>query len=207
MLSRQLKKYYGFVSRVQRNIRTKSDQSIQEKQVIVPFLSTAPKWVPWSGGLIGFLLLGYGAQGFLSGDLFEHTDLLLLQTKLTIFGGVAGGIGVGCGAFGFHGLRRLLAPSRKNVDQLVRFWEIATNYLLIHSAALVGIGGMSPQISVPAQAAFATGICLFSGSIFVYVLSNIQMFQYFTPFGGMAYMIGWAAIAVTMYNKEATQSK
>eukprot|EP01025_Chloroclados_australasicus_P063900 TRINITY_DN846_c1_g1_i1.p3 TRINITY_DN846_c1_g1~~TRINITY_DN846_c1_g1_i1.p3 ORF type:complete len:119 (-),score=0.30 TRINITY_DN846_c1_g1_i1:449-805(-) len=96
---------------------------------------------------------------------------------------------------------RMLGRSRDNIDQLVRFWEIGTQYLLFHCAAMVGATALEPQIGVPASIGFAAGILGFSGSIFMYVLTNNKVFQYMTPFGGMAFMLGWGVLAVAMSAK------
>ena len=55
-----------------------------------------------------------------------------------VVAGISGTVAVGGGAFGFHGLRKvLLQANRDKVNELVRFWEIATQYALFHSSALL----------------------------------------------------------------------
>src|SRR5579875_841898 len=47
-----------------------------------------------------------------------------------------------------------------------------------------------------AGSAFAAGIILFSFSLFALALTGIRGFARVTPFGGAAFMIGWAALAL-----------
>ncbi|MEW5297452.1 MAG: hypothetical protein WDW36_000658 [Sanguina aurantia] len=112
------------------------------------------------------------------------------------FAGVAGAVSVGGGAIGFHGLKKWLGAGKPDTEKFVRFWEIAVSYALWHSAALMGISSLPLACAVPAGLAFATGIMLFSGSIFAYVLTGVQAFQYMTPFGGIALMAGWSVLGV-----------
>ncbi|KAK9820300.1 hypothetical protein WJX72_008728 [[Myrmecia] bisecta] len=125
---------------------------------------------------------------------------LLYSTATTITlqraGGISGLVGVGCGAFGFHGLKRVLGPGHPNMQQMMQFWNIGANYQLLHSAALLGTAALPAASGVPAGLGFLGGVVLFSGSIYMYVLSGRKAFQYMTPFGGLSFMAGWAAIAV-----------
>ena len=53
--------------------------------------------------------------------------------------------------------RVLVAQGRDNADQLVRFWEIATQYQLFHAAATVGVAALPEESAVPAGVGFLAG--------------------------------------------------
>ena len=46
-----------------------------------------------------------------------------------------------------------------------------------------------------AAAFFLVGIVLFSGSLYVLALTGIRAVGIVTPFGGLAFLIGWGALA------------
>ena len=73
-------------------------------------------------------------------------------------------------------------------------------YGVVHAAALLAVSlGASPLRPALATAgwAFAAGIVLFSGSLFALAVSGWQSFAWVTPFGGVALMLGWLAVAAT----------
>jgi uncharacterized membrane protein YgdD (TMEM256/DUF423 family) len=100
-------------------------------------------------------------------------------------------------AFGAHALK-----SKLNAHQ-VASWQTATTYQLIHSVALL-VTATQPasQAVTVASYAFTTGITLFSGSIYGLCLTQDgnafrKVLGPATPFGGMALIIGWIALAVS----------
>ena len=112
-----------------------------------------------------------------------------LDRRAGVLAGVAGASAVLLGAFGAHALRGLLdAPHRE-------LWHTAVNYHAWHALALalaVGVGhGRSGRLAV---GAFATGIVLFSGSLYALALGAPHWTGIITPFGGLAFVIGWIAL-------------
>ncbi len=43
---------------------------------------------------------------------------------------------------------------------------------------------------------FLVGILLFSGSLYALALSGVRWLGAITPFGGVLFLVGWAALAV-----------
>eukprot|EP00793_Prasinoderma_coloniale_P002314 PRCOL_00002822-RA len=121
-------------------------------------------------------------------------------TRLALgFAGLAGAVGVGSGAFGFHGLRRMLsARGRTDLERWQKIWEIGVQYSLVTSAAIAAVAALpeSTPRKRTALGALTAGVPMFSWSIQAYVLSGASAFQYLTPFGGLAMMGGWSALAV-----------
>lgn len=83
----------------------------------------------------------------------------------------AGFTGVALGAFAAHGLKGRLTP------EYLAVFQTGTHYQLIHALALFGVGLLAlhmPGRSVNlAGGAFAVGILLFSGSLYLLTLSGI----------------------------------
>ena len=107
-------------------------------------------------------------------------------------GSLYGLLGVALGAFGAHGLRDRLDPSQ------LSSWQTAVHYQLIHAIALLVVGVWILQ-SGPAPlryagAFFLAGVVLFSGSIYVLILTSTTWLGPVTPLGGLCLMVGWAAM-------------
>ena len=116
--------------------------------------------------------------------------------KWLIVAGVNGFLAVGAGAFGAHGLQASVPPGALSA------FETGAQYHLLHSVVLALVGllaALKPDHRVAALGvagwAFVAGICAFSGSLYVYGVSQWRPAVYVTPFGGVAYMAGWLALA------------
>jgi uncharacterized membrane protein YgdD (TMEM256/DUF423 family) len=112
-------------------------------------------------------------------------------------GAILGALAVAIGAFGAHGLKDRLEALHTTAT-----FETAAHYHLIHALALVGVGlvavaGRSgPAVSV-AGWGFTLGVLFFSGSLYALAVTGIKMFGAITPIGGVAFIVGWIALAVT----------
>ena len=108
------------------------------------------------------------------------------------FGAFNGALAVTAGAFAAHGLKSRLTP-----DMLAVF-DTGARYHLIHALALCLAAVVAAEwASRPARAAtvlFAAGIALFSGSLYALALTGTRAFGFVTPFGGVAFIAGWAAL-------------
>jgi uncharacterized membrane protein YgdD (TMEM256/DUF423 family) len=111
--------------------------------------------------------------------------------------GIAGFVGVALGAMGAHG------PGGSGPDP--RLLEIASRYAMYHALALLAVAVLSGGRPVgrgkgwldAAGACFAVGVLLFCGSIVLLAVTQVPQFGYVTPIGGVAFLIGWAALAVS----------
>jgi len=110
-----------------------------------------------------------------------------------LFAGISGFTAVAMGAFGAHGLRGKIA------DNLFHAFETAVAYQISHTLALFGVcilmqmWGMKMSLQVSAFA-FMLGIIFFSGSLYGLALSGMKWFGPVTPIGGLAFLVGWAAL-------------
>jgi len=100
-------------------------------------------------------------------------------------------IAVALGAFGAHGLK--LSDTAKHV------YQTGVLYHLVHGLALLGVGWLSTvtpsaQLVKCAGWAFLIGILLFSGSLYLLSITGIKKLGIITPFGGLAFLIGWLCL-------------
>ena len=104
---------------------------------------------------------------------------------------VSGAIAVLAGAFGAHGLRARLTP-----EQLAS-WTTASQYHLLHSIVLLALALFAvytgKEIRIPASL-FTAGIVLFSGSIYLLVLTQQRWLGPITPLGGLCLIAGWLSL-------------
>lgn len=114
-----------------------------------------------------------------------------------ILGAVAAGLAVALGAFGAHGLENRVTPERLDT------FKTGVLYHMVHALALLAVGwAMAQWPGGAVQGAgylFLAGIVLFSGSLYLLVLTDTPLFGIITPFGGLAFIVGWALLAWGVY--------
>jgi uncharacterized membrane protein YgdD (TMEM256/DUF423 family) len=112
-------------------------------------------------------------------------------------GSVLAGLAVGLGAFGAHGLRNVLS-----VDDLATF-ETGVRYQMYHGLALLGVAWAAARWETTAVVvagwSFVAGIVLFSGSLYLLVITGPRWLGAVTPLGGVAFLVGWALLAWTAW--------
>jgi uncharacterized membrane protein YgdD (TMEM256/DUF423 family) len=103
----------------------------------------------------------------------------------------SGALAVMAGAFGAHGLKGRFAA-----EQVAAF-TTASHYHLLHSVVLLALAlyalSTGRQIHLPA-AFFSAGILLFSGSIYLLVLTGAKWLGPVTPLGGLCLIAGWISL-------------
>jgi uncharacterized membrane protein YgdD (TMEM256/DUF423 family) len=105
--------------------------------------------------------------------------------------------GVALGAFAAHGLKNKLSA------EYLAIFHTGVLYQLIHTLALLAVALIAVQVPgrlvTWAGISFAVGILLFSGSLYVLTLTGISKLGIITPFGGLAFLIGWALLGLTAW--------
>jgi uncharacterized membrane protein YgdD (TMEM256/DUF423 family) len=110
-------------------------------------------------------------------------------------GALLAGLAVAAAAFGQHGL-----GGRLDTAALSTF-ETAARYQLYHAIAIILAGERA--LRSPSRAAeiagniFIAGIVLFCGSLYARALGGAEWLAMMTPFGGLAFMSGWVALALS----------
>lgn len=116
-----------------------------------------------------------------------------MNTFAAVLTGIFGVSAVALGAFGAHALRGVLAPAQLQV------WHTAVQYHFWHALALALVVALEAgRARTVAVAAFATGIVLFSGSLYALALGAPRGFGLITPFGGVAFIVGWTALGFAL---------
>jgi uncharacterized membrane protein YgdD (TMEM256/DUF423 family) len=110
------------------------------------------------------------------------------STTATRIAAAGGFLAVTLGAFGAHGLKPLLAQ-----NGTTQIWEKAVFYHFIHAVMLFLLAERKPFPRV-AWWSFLAGIVIFSGSLYFLALSNWLWLGAVTPFGGLAFLVGWGCL-------------
>lgn len=95
---------------------------------------------------------------------------------------------VALGAFGAHALKPWLVQ-----HDMATVWEKAVFYQGLHTVMIFLLASRKPWPAV-ASWSFSIGILLFSGSLYLLALMQIHWLGAITPFGGLAFLTGWAAL-------------
>ena len=115
------------------------------------------------------------------------------------------GLGVILGAFGAHGLKKLVGPETVNT------FQTGVQYQMYHAFALLIVGILYERFQSNllnyAGAFFLIGILLFSGSL--YLLSSLKAMNkvglsgigLITPIGGVMFIIAWVLLLVAVLKK------
>ncbi len=105
---------------------------------------------------------------------------------------------VALGAFGAHGLKSKVSA------EMLTVWQTSVQYHMFHALGLILLGiliHLFPQIGqlrIPGWL-FFSGIVLFSGSLYVMVLSGVRVLGIVTPIGGIVFLIGWLLLAFLVF--------
>jgi len=113
--------------------------------------------------------------------------------RFLLLGAINGFLTVTFGAFAAHGLKNLLSPG------LLKIFHTGVDYQGLHALALLIVGVLllhfQQRALVLAGWAFASGIIIFSGSLYLLALTDASWLGAITPIGGTAFLFGWGALA------------
>lgn len=115
-----------------------------------------------------------------------------------VLGSLNAFLAVALGAFGAHGLK-----SKVSADMLT-VWQTSVQYHMFHALGLILLGiliHLYPEIAQLRVSGWLlfTGIVLFSGSLYVMVLSGVRALGMVTPVGGITFLIGWLLLAFLVF--------
>jgi uncharacterized membrane protein YgdD (TMEM256/DUF423 family) len=125
--------------------------------------------------------------------LYNEIGVDTLDRTFALFGAVLAFLGVAAGAFGAHALRARLAPGDLEI------FETAARYQMYHALALIAVAWVASRWPGAAASAsgwlFVAGTLVFSGSLYLLVLTGARWMGAVTPLGGVALLAGWLALA------------
>jgi len=114
-------------------------------------------------------------------------------TLPAVLAGLAGASAVLLGAYGAHGLSGVLDARHLEV------WHTAVRFQFWHALALaLAVTLARSGARTTAITAFAAGVLLFSGSLYALALGAPRWIGFVTPFGGVAFVVGWLALAYAL---------
>ena len=117
----------------------------------------------------------------------------LALTQEGVLVGLAGASAVLLGAFGAHALKHVLDTAQHEL------WHTAVQYHFWHALALaVAVVSRAGKARRVAMWGFALGIVMFSGSLYALALGAPRWVGIVTPFGGVAFMLGWLALGASL---------
>ncbi|WP_438350529.1 DUF423 domain-containing protein [Paenibacillus sp. FA6] len=119
------------------------------------------------------------------------------MSTLLLLGSILMFLAVALGAFGAHALKKKLSPDTMKV------YETGIQYHIAHALGLLLLGLLADSSSNSSLIVMAgwflfAGVILFSGSLYALSLSGIKKLGAITPLGGVAFLIGWVMVIITL---------
>ncbi len=119
---------------------------------------------------------------------------MILDRTFLALGALSAAVSVAAGAFGAHALKARLPP------ELLAVFETGARYQMYHAVGLALAAWAASRHGGAAAAwagwLFLAGTLLFSGSLYALALSGVRALGAVTPFGGVAFIAGWIALAL-----------
>ena len=109
-------------------------------------------------------------------------------------------LAVMAGAFGAHGLRGVID------ERGLEVFQTAVTYQIYHSLALIlvailPVAGLSRRLLGIAAGFFVAGLLVFSGSLYLLVLTGLRWMGPVTPVGGIGFMVGWILVLMSGFRR------
>lgn len=125
-------------------------------------------------------------------EVVQRSDFLgqsMTTTNAIRTAAIAGFLAVALGAFGAHGLEKIL-----HQNQAAEIWKTAVFYHFIHAVMLVVLA--TQPAARGAWVCFLVGIVIFSGSLYLLAVTNMKWLGAITPLGGVSFLAGWTWLAI-----------
>ena len=111
-------------------------------------------------------------------------------------------LGVAAGAFGAHGLRSYFVQ----FPELAATYDTAVRYQMIHGLALFAVAWVVTKwpgnLATWSGYLFLIGVIIFSGSLYLLVLTRLRWLGAITPFGGLAFLAGWVLLFLSAWRTQ-----
>lgn len=119
--------------------------------------------------------------------------LFLLLAAFSGFSSVA------LGAFAAHGLRQQLSA------EYLAVFQTGVQYQQLHTLALLAVALLlqrqAGRLLTLSGGFFVAGMLLFSGSLYALTLTGIGKLGIITPFGGVAFLLGWLLLGLSAWRQ------
>lgn len=112
-----------------------------------------------------------------------------------ILGAINAFLSVALGAFGAHGLEKVVEP------KYMEIWKTGVQYQMFHATGLLVVGVLLGKIPASSLLSWSgwmmlIGIILFSGSLYVLTVTKIGVLGAITPLGGVSFLAAWVLIII-----------
>lgn len=128
-----------------------------------------------------------------------------MQKLFLTIGTILAGLAVVLGAFGAHGLKKIVDADTVSV------YQTGVQYQMYHALALIVVGILADRIANNfinySGYLFITGVVFFSGSL--YLIASFKAMNkvvspgigILTPIGGLLFILGWLLLLIAILKK------
>jgi uncharacterized membrane protein YgdD (TMEM256/DUF423 family) len=128
---------------------------------------------------------------------------------IAVVGAILAAVGVALGAFGAHGLVDQLRQLGRdaNLDKRQAWFDTAVQYQLYHAMGMLVVAAIAAGHPSAwhrwAAVLFVLGIAMFCGSLYAMTFASDawRKLGMVTPFGGLAFIVGWVLVAIAAFRK------
>jgi uncharacterized membrane protein YgdD (TMEM256/DUF423 family) len=133
-----------------------------------------------------------------------------LSRRIVVCAAISGALAVILGSIGAHGLDVFLenrGHSPELITKRLDQFDVGVRYHFYHTLALLALAALphgspthhgSPAPRHWAFRMFLAGLLLFSGSLYLLVLTNTPMLGAITPIGGLCWIFAWLLLLLTV---------
>ena len=119
------------------------------------------------------------------------------QQWLLFSAALLGFFGVAAGAFGAHALKQKLST------EMFSIFEVGVRYQMYHVLVILFVCWVitvtSGALALWAGWLFVVGTVIFSGSVYLLVLTSVKTWGAVTPIGGVILLAGWLCLAASAF--------
>lgn len=121
----------------------------------------------------------------------------IISKKFLIIACLLMATAVSLGAFGAHGLKKIISI------EMLAVYQTGVQYQFYHALGLLGVAFIahvnSTKLVNMAGNLMFTGVMIFSGSLYLLVILNIKWLGAITPIGGVLMVISWVLLAWAVF--------
>ena len=105
-------------------------------------------------------------------------------------------LAVGLGAFGAHGLEKMLTV------KALATYKTGVTYQFYHGFGLMLVGILQLQLGLDLSKSaylFFAGIILFCFNCYLYSITQVKVLAMIIPLGGTCFLLGWGRLAIKIF--------
>lgn len=135
-----------------------------------------------------------------------------LTRQIVLCAALSGALAVILGSIGAHGLDSFLEArghSSELISKRLDQFDVGVRYHFYHTLALLALAALplgSPKARLWVSRMFLAGIVLFSGSLYLLVLTNTPVLGAITPIGGLCWIAAWLMLLMTLRPSPSDES-